>query len=38
MKNTIVVDTGIIVEYLKTGKGLLPSVYETYDMIISSAT
>ena len=38
MKSTVVVDTGIIVEYLKTGKGSLPSVYEKYNMIISVAT
>lgn len=36
MKDTIMVDTDIIVEYLKTGKGLLPTAYEKYKMVISS--
>ncbi len=38
MKATIVVDTGVILEYLKTGKGVLPDVYEKYSMIIPSLT
>jgi len=38
MKTTIVVDTGIILEYLKTGKGVLPEVYEKYTMVIPSVT
>ena len=38
MKTTIVVDTKIITEYLKTGKGILPAVYEKYSMIISAAS
>jgi len=38
MKTTIVVDTGIILEYLKTGKGVLPDVYEKYSMIIPSVS
>ncbi len=38
MKSTVVVDTGIIIEYLKSGKGALPSVYEKYNMIISVGT
>lgn len=38
MKEVVLVDTGIIVEYLKTGKGVLPSAYENYEMVISSAT
>lgn len=37
MKSTVVVDTGIIIEYLKTGKGALPSVYEKYNMVISAS-
>lgn len=37
MKSTVVVDTGIIIEYLKTGKGALPNVYEKYNMIISAS-
>jgi len=38
MKEVVLVDTGIIVEYLRTGKGVLPSAYENYEMVISSAT
>ncbi len=38
MKSNIVVDTGIIIEYLKSGKGVLPTVYEKYTMIISTAS
>lgn len=38
MKDQILVDTNVIVQYLKTGKGLLPTVYEKYEMLISSAT
>lgn len=38
MKSSILVDTGVIIEYLKTGKGLLPKVYETYTMFISAST
>lgn len=38
MKKTILVDIGIIVEYLKTGKGLLPKAYETFKMKIVSTT
>ncbi|MCA9381495.1 hypothetical protein KC678_04475 [Candidatus Dojkabacteria bacterium] len=38
MKKTILVDIGIIVEYLKTGKGLLPKAYEAYKMQIISST
>src|SRR5258708_13877481 len=38
MKTTILVDTGIIVQYLKTGKGILPTAYEKYKMVISAAT
>lgn len=37
MKATIVVDTGVIVEYLKTGKGVLPKVYEDYTMHIPAS-
>jgi len=38
MKTVILVDTDIIVQYLKTGKGVLPSAYEKYTMQISAAT
>lgn len=38
MKKTILVDLGIITEYLKTGKGVLPTAYEKYSMEITSAT
>lgn len=38
MKDTIVVDIGIIVQYLKSGQGLLPMAYEKYKMIISCST
>lgn len=38
MKEVILVDTGIIVQYLKTGKGVLPVAYEKYEMNISAAT
>ncbi|MFS8130937.1 MAG: type II toxin-antitoxin system VapC family toxin [Candidatus Dojkabacteria bacterium] len=38
MKEVVLVDTGIIVEYLRTGKGVLPSAYESYEMVISAAT
>ena len=38
MKTVILVDTDIIIQYLKTGKGVLPSAYEKYTMAISAAT
>jgi|SRR5690606_184846 len=38
MKEQILVDTDVIVQYLKTGKGVLPTVYEKYEMSISAAT
>lgn len=38
MKEVVLVDTGIIVEYLRTGKGVLPTAYENYEMVISAAT
>ncbi len=38
MKTIIVVDTDIIVQYLRTGKGVLPAAYEKYSMIISAST
>jgi len=38
MKKTILVDIGIITEYLKTGKGVLPNAYERYKMQIASTT
>jgi predicted nucleic acid-binding protein len=37
MKEKIVVDTSIIIEYLKTGKGALPKAHEKYEMYMSSA-
>lgn len=36
MKDQILVDTDVVVQYLKSGKGLLPSVYEKYEMVLSS--
>lgn len=38
MKTTIIVDTDVITEYLKTGKGSLPGAYEKFSMVISAAT
>lgn len=38
MKKAILVDIDVIIEYLKTGKGLLPMAYEKYKMIISPVT
>jgi len=38
MKETIIVDTNVIVQYLKSGKGVLPIAYEKYNMVISAAT
>ncbi len=38
MKSTIIVDINVIVEYLKTGKGILPTAYEKFKMKISSVT
>lgn len=38
MKDQILVDTNVIVQYLKSGKGLLPTVYETFEMQISAAS
>ena len=38
MKDQILVDTNVIVQYLKSGKGLLPTVYEKYEMLISAVT
>ncbi len=38
MKKTILVDIGIIIEYLKTGKGMLPMAYEAYKMQIVAST
>jgi predicted nucleic acid-binding protein len=38
MKDLILVDTDVIVQYLKSGKGVLPNVYEKYEMCISAAT
>jgi len=37
MKEKVLVDTSIIVEYLKTGKGALPKAHEKYEMYISSS-
>ena len=38
MKKTILVDIGIIVQYLKTGKGKLPQAYDAYTMKITTST
>jgi predicted nucleic acid-binding protein len=38
MKEKILVDTDIIVQYLKTGKGVLPTAYEKYEMVISAVS
>jgi predicted nucleic acid-binding protein len=38
MKTTVLIETDVIVDYLKTGKGSLPSIYEKYTMIISAST
>lgn len=38
MKEGIIVDSNIIIQYLKTGKGVLPTAYEKYTMYISAAT
>jgi len=32
MKEIIFIDSDIVIEYLKTGKGVLPSAYEKYEM------
>lgn len=38
MKESIIVDTSVLVEYLKTGKGKLPDVHEKFELIVSSVT
>lgn len=38
MKNTVLVDANVVIEYLKTGKGTLPVAYETYNLVISVVT
>jgi predicted nucleic acid-binding protein len=38
MKRTILVDSGVIIEYLKSGKGVLPKAYELYKMQITTTT
>ncbi len=38
MKEKIVVDTDVITQYLKTGKGVLPMAYEKYEMWIPATT
>lgn len=38
MKKTILVDIDIIIEYLKTGKGMLPKAYDEYTMMITPVT
>jgi predicted nucleic acid-binding protein len=38
MKKTILVDSGVIIEYLKSGKGVLPKAYEQYKMQITTTT
>ncbi len=34
MKSLVLVDTSIILEYLKTGKGALPAAYEKYQICV----
>lgn len=38
MKQSILVSSDVIIEYLKTGKGKLPEAYDTCEMFISSTT
>lgn len=38
MKEKIIVDTNVITQYLRTGKGVLPLAYEKYEMWIPSST
>lgn len=38
MKEKIIVDTNVITQYLRTGKGVLPMAYEKYEMWIPSST
>lgn len=38
MKNEILVDLDVIVEYLKTGKGVLPTAYDQYRMKVPAVT
>lgn len=38
MKTTVIVDTDVIIEYLKTGKGILPTIYEKFNMIVAPST
>lgn len=38
MKTTVIVDSDVIVEYLKTGKGILPTIYEKFNMIVAPST
>lgn len=35
MKQVVIVDTDIVIEYLKTGKGILPVAYEKHTMHLS---
>ncbi|MCS7316962.1 MAG: PIN domain-containing protein [Candidatus Dojkabacteria bacterium] len=37
MKKTILVDSSVIIDYLKTGKGLLPIAYENYNLAITAS-
>jgi predicted nucleic acid-binding protein len=38
MKEKIIVDTNVITQYLRTGKGVLPMAYEKYEMWIPATT
>lgn len=38
MKQSILVSSDVIIEYLKTGKGKLPSAYDKCEMFITSTT
>ncbi len=38
MKEAIIIDTSVLVEYLRTGKGKLPEVHEKFDLVISSVS
>jgi predicted nucleic acid-binding protein len=38
MKDSILVNIDVIIEYLKSGKGLLPMAYEKYSMKITATT
>lgn len=38
MKNTVLVDIDVIIEYLKSGQGLLPKAHEQFDLTITPVT